>query len=168
MKNRLSFWYSFLFLVFGVAGYYREYFFVHLNNIMFQKYYSTTSELVTPSALRFFYNYNYNTLYYSKYFFTTLSFLLFFSLNFFAVKKLINISIFNKAVIVAYILMLMTAAFSMLIGYFVNHRLQNDEYTLSRWLMGIAQSPIICLILVASQKLYIKSQTYDKERHHRF
>ena len=158
MKNRLSIWYLFFFLIFGVTGYYREYFFVHLNNIMFQKYYSTTSELVTPKALSFFYSYSYNTLYYSKYFLTGFSFLIFLGLNFFAVKKLINLPIFSKTVVVSYLIILLIATFSMLIGYFINHRLQNDEYTLSRWLMGIAQSPIICLILIASQKLYIKSQ----------
>lgn len=158
MKNRIKRWYLFFFLLFGLVGYFREYFFVHLNNVMFQKYYNTTSELATPKALNFFYSYSYNSLYYSKYFFTTLSFLLFFGLNFFTVKKLINQPIFNRAVLIAYLLMLVIAAVSMLIGYFINHRLQNDEYTLSRWLMGIAQSPIICLILIASQKLYFKSQ----------
>ncbi|MDP3146184.1 MAG: hypothetical protein Q8N66_12305 [Bacteroidota bacterium] len=45
----------------------------------------------------------------------------------------------------------------MIYGYFVNGRLQDDEYTVSRWLLGIAQSPIICLILIASEKLYPKS-----------
>jgi hypothetical protein len=53
--------------------------------------------------------------------------------------------------------MLGLAALSMIYGYFVNGRLQDDEYTLSRWLMGIAQSPIICLILLASEKLYQKT-----------
>jgi hypothetical protein len=42
----------------------------------------------------------------------------------------------------------------MLYGYFVKQRLNHEEYTLSRWLMGVLQSPIICLILVASEKLY--------------
>ncbi|MBL7918146.1 MAG: hypothetical protein JNM96_07090 [Bacteroidia bacterium] len=47
----------------------------------------------------------------------------------------------------------------MLYGYFVNNRLQDDEYTLSRWLVGIAQSPLIIIILVASYKLI---ETHDK------
>ena len=56
------------------------------------------------------------------------------------------------------------AGLSMIYGYFINGRLQDDEYTVSRWLMGIAQSPIICLILIASEKLYNKSfQSWSKK-----
>ena len=50
-------------------------------------------------------------------------------------------------------LLLTLAAITMLYGYIVNNRLQDSEYTISRWLLGIAQSPIIFLILIASQKL---------------
>jgi hypothetical protein len=49
----------------------------------------------------------------------------------------------------------------MVYGYFVHGVLDKDEYTLSRWLMGIAQSPIICLILTASEQLYKKSFNHD-------
>jgi len=41
----------------------------------------------------------------------------------------------------------------MLYGYFINNRLQDSEYTLSRWLLGIAQSPIVFIILFAANKL---------------
>ena len=63
----------------------------------------------------------------------------------------------SKILVYSYLILFMLAGLSLLAGYFINGRLQDDEYTLSRWLMGIAQSPIICLILLASEKLYHKT-----------
>ena len=82
---------------------------------------------------------------------------IFFFANYLAIKNLSDQKILLKFLIYSYILLLTLAALAMIYGYFVNGRLQDDEYTVSRWLLGIAQSPIICLILIASEKLYPKS-----------
>jgi hypothetical protein len=47
----------------------------------------------------------------------------------------------------------------MLYNYFVNEKFDGDEYTFSRWLMGIAQSPLVAFFMLASSKLYNKFQT---------
>lgn len=96
-------------------------------------------------------------LYYSKYIFTALSLFIFFWMNYFTVRRLSQEKKLRSYVVYSYILLLFLAAASMVWGYFVKGRLQDDEYTFSRWLMGIGQSPIICLILLASEKLYSKS-----------
>ncbi len=147
----------FFLIAFAVLGYFREFFFVHINNIMFQKYYNTTSELATPKIMHVFTTVSYNWLYYSKYIYTLLWTVLFFSLNYLALKKLTNNHFLIKILFYSYAAMLIIATISMAYGWLVNSRLQNDEYTVSRWLLGIAQSPIICLILLASEKLYNKS-----------
>ena len=144
-------------LLFVTLGYFREFFFVHLNIIMFEKYYNSVSPVQPPAIMNVFRGFSYDTLYYSKYIYTLLWTLVFFGANFFALKKLTDTPYFIKLLFYAYLLMLSLAFISMVYGYFVNGRLQDDEYTLSRWLLGIAQSPIICLILVASEKLYNKS-----------
>lgn len=149
-------WVLFFLFVFWILGYFREFFFVNLNNIMYLKYYGHTI-LPIPSFMSFFNTLSYTTLYFSKYFFTAFWFILFFFMNYFATKILGTEKILTKFLIYAYVILLSIAALSMLYGYFVNHRLQDDEYTLSRWLFGIAQSPIICLILLASEKLYYKT-----------
>ena len=143
--------------VFAVLGYCREFFFVHLNIIMFEKYYGSVSPVHPPAIMDVFRTFSYTTLYYSKYIYTVIWLLLFFAANYFALKKLTAIPYFIKILFYSYSIMLLLAAGSMLYGYFAKGQLQDNEYTLSRWLMGIAQSPIICLILVASEKLYIKS-----------
>lgn len=143
-------------LLFGCIGYFREFFFVNLNNIMFQKYYNHT-DLPIPDVMQPFNAFSYKTLYYSKYIFSLCWITIFFAANFLALKKLTGQKILIKYLIYSYIILLTLAAFSMIYGYFVKDRLQDDEYTISRWLLGIAQSPIICLILIASEKLYPKS-----------
>lgn len=145
----------FLFL-FWVLGYSREYFFVHLNNIMYLKYYGH-STLAVPSVMSVFNRMSYETLYYSKYIYTVLCMLLFFSLSYLTVKKLSAEKKLTAFLIYSYAILLFLAGVSMVYGYFVNGRLQDDEYTVSRWLLGIAQSPIVCFILLASEKLYYKS-----------
>ena len=146
----------FFLLVFGCIGYFREFFFVNLNNIMFQKYYNHT-DLPIPDIMKPFNSFSYKTLYYSKYIFSFLWIVLFFVSNYLAIKYLSDEKKLLKFLTYSYILLLTLAAIAMIYGYFVMGRLQDDEYTVSRWLLGIAQSPIICLILIASEKLYPKS-----------
>ncbi|MDP1801668.1 MAG: hypothetical protein Q8L81_09965 [Bacteroidota bacterium] len=146
----------FFLIIFGCLGYFREFFFVNLNNIMFQKYYNHT-DLPIPSVMLFFNSFSYKTLYYSKYFLSLLWIGLFFIANYMALKHLTEKKILLKFLAYSYLILLSLAAIAMVYGYFINGRLQDDEYTFSRWLLGIAQSPIICLILIASEKLYTKS-----------
>lgn len=149
-------WLVFFILLFGCLGYFREFFFVHINNIMYRKYYSMTTALDVPWSMKPFEFFSYNTLYYSKYIYTLGWTFLFFVSSFFAIKLLTGNQLATKLVVYAYGLLLIIAGLSMVYGFFNNKNLQNDEYTLSRWLLGIAQSPIICLILLASEKLYNK------------
>jgi hypothetical protein len=101
--------------------------------------------------------FSYDGLYYSKYIFTLAWSLLFLLVSYFTLKVLSKNHFLVKILLYSYGLIFVVAALSMLYGYFIREQLQDDEYTLSRWLMGIAQSPIISLILLASEKLYQKS-----------
>lgn len=142
-------------ILFGCLGYFREYFFVNLNNVMYQKYYGHT-DLPMSSVMTFFKLFSYKTLYFSKYLLTLFWVGLFYALNLLCLKKISEQKILLKILTYSYILLLILAAVSMIYGYFINKRFQDDEYTISRWLLGIAQSPIICLILLASEKLNTK------------
>jgi len=149
-------WLLFFLLLFGITGYFREFFFVHMNRIMYEKFYhvSAYEHDSMPAIMSVFNSWSYPALYYSKYPFTLLFTFIFFALSWLTLKKLTNNKVLLKILLFTYIVMLLIAGVSMLYGYLVCNRLQSDEYTLSRWLLGIAQSPIICLILLASEKLY--------------
>lgn len=164
MKKHKVKWLVLFLLLFGALGYLREFFFVNLNNIMFMKYYQRDNpSMPVPAVMAVFLKYEYNTLYYSKYLFTLLWTGLFFMANYFAVVKLTHSRQLVKLVYLAYGVLLAISAVTMLYNYLVKDSFSGDEYTLSRWLMGVAQSPLICLILLASERLYQTSRTHDQE-----
>lgn len=153
-------------LLFGISGYLRERFFEHLNIILASVYRGTNEYAIVhqspPSLMKPFLNWSYPTLYYSKYIFTLFWVIVFWTISIFALKKLSHSLKLKGFLHKSYLAMLATAAISMLMGYLINDNLENDEYTFSRWLLGIAQSPLICLILLASEKLYLKTDPNDK------
>jgi hypothetical protein len=150
------------FLLFGVAGYFRERFFEHMNIILASVYRGTNEyeplNAKVPDIMAPFMSWSYPTLYYSKYLFTLGWLLVFYLLSYFALKKLSSDKNLIKFMTLTYLLLLILAGASMVTGYLMNQTLKNDEYTFSRWLLGIAQSPLICLILLAAEKLNKKPQ----------
>lgn len=155
----------FFLLVFGVTGYLRERFFEHLNIIMASVYRGTDEYALLhtkmPMVMKPFSHMSYATLYYSKYAYTLIWTLIFFTISYFALKRLVTDKKIIKFLVYSYVILLALSALSMVYGYLATNSLKNDEYTLSRWLLGIAQSPIICLILAASEQLYKKSFNHD-------
>ncbi|MGE0567968.1 MAG: hypothetical protein AB7O73_08460 [Bacteroidia bacterium] len=125
---------------------------------MYIKYYHTDTEKPLDSFILFLDGFSYETLYYMKYPLTILSILVFAYLNYLFVKLSLNNNKISKLLIYSFGILITLAALSMAFGYIVNHRLQNDEYTLSRWLLGIAQSPIIAIVLIASSQLLNKQK----------
>lgn len=121
---------------------------------MYIKYYHQPTDAPLDNIAGMFNNSSYQTMYYLKYPLTLLSVALFYGLNILAVKYAGSEKKLLKWVTYTYALLLSLAAVSMLYGYFIHLRLQDDEYTLSRWLLGIAQSPLIALIILASGQLF--------------
>jgi hypothetical protein len=158
MKRSRIGWLLLFLLLFALLGYFREFFFVNLNVIMFMRYYGTEPSLPIPDVMMTFTRYSYEQLYYGKYFFTAAWALLFYLLNLITIRKLSAHPLSLRILNYSYLAIVLLSALSMLFAWFVKEKLDSDEYTLSRWLMGIAQSPIICLILLASEKLYKTSR----------
>lgn len=146
----------FFLLLFGIFGYCREYFFVNLNIIMFEKYYHH-APVPVPKIMSFFSLFSYKTLYYSKYIYTIIWIVVFYSLSYWAIKQISGEKQLLKFLTISYVILVILSALIMAYGLLINNRLQDSEYSISRWLLGITQSPIICLILIASNSLYKKS-----------
>lgn len=159
MKIRWPYFILF-FLLFAVFGYFRQKFFLAYNHLMYIKYYKQPTDAPLDNIAGMFNNSSYQTMYYLKYPLTVLSVIFFFALNLLAVKYAGREKKLLKWVTYTYALLLSLAAVSMLYGYFFHQRLQDDEYTLSRWLLGIAQSPLVALIILAS------GQLFDHEKNH--
>lgn len=150
------------FLLFALLGYYREKFFVAINHVLFVKYYGNTNDAPMDQFTAFFEQFSYETLYYAKYPSTILSILLFGLLSYYSVRFILGTKKLWRWVVYSYLILLTLAGLSMLFGYIVNQRLQDDEYTLSRWLVGIIQSPIITIIIIAGHQLLTQQNTHEK------
>lgn len=80
-------------------------------------------------------------------------------ISFYAVTNLTANKKYGMWVIYIYALLLILASITMAYNYFINHTLTGDEYSFSRWLMGIAQSPLVAFFIIAAGALYKKFQT---------
>ena len=154
MKN-LSFKYLLFFILFALLGFSREFIFVNLNDRLYTMYYGHEESLL-PNGLQFIKNYSYNTIYYSKYVLTILYFLAYGLASYMAINIICSDKPFAKWVIYLYLFIVVISGITMLYNYFINEQLDGDNYLFSRWLMGIAQSPLIVFFMIASHLLYKK------------
>jgi hypothetical protein len=139
-------------LLFGSLGFYREYFFANINNVMYLQYNGDTTVPVNPS-FQMFLELPYKTVYYLKYLFTFVFVGMFFLLSYWCIKYYTNDKKLLKWFTYSYLVLLLLSSVLMLWAYFIKVKLDTDEYSLSRWLMGIAQSPLPALFFIATAKL---------------
>ena len=155
MKNSIK--YIFFISVFAILGFSREFLFVNINNQLFKLYYHN-EDIKIPPSLNFITTFDYSTLYYIKFPFTIIYFLAFFFTSYFTVKLICNDKKNAQWIIYIYAILLVLSGISMAYNYLINNQFNGDEYTFSRWLMGIAQSPLVAFFIIASSTLYNKFQ----------
>ena len=155
---KIAFKYIIFFVLFAILGFSREFIFVNLNAQLFDLFYGHR-DFKLPDSLSYFANMNYDKLYYSKYVLTIIYYLAYFMATFFAIKIICVDKKYTRWIIYIYGLLLLLSGISMIYNYIFNNNLDGDEYTFSRWLMGIAQSPLVAFFMIAANKLYKKIQT---------
>ena len=144
----------FLFLALqAIAGFGRDSFFVQINTILYMKFYPESDRVPISSLMQVFDHLSYQNLYYLKFPLTLLWTLLYYGLNYATIRAFAKSKPVLKGLTVLYILLVALATLSVAYGYLMYNTLEKDEYTLSRWLMGIAQSPLPALLLIASATL---------------
>lgn len=151
MKNRFVLVLFFI-VAFALLGYYREYFFGNYNNVMYFMYNGDTTVPVRPD-FHIFLSLSYKTVYYLKYVFTIVFFAAFFTLSYLSIKVFTGDKKILKWFTYSYLLLLLLSSVLMLWTYFFRTNFESDEYSVSRWLMGIAQSPLPALFFMATSKL---------------
>lgn len=156
MKNSLT--YLFFFLIFAILGFSREFLFVNINQYLYSLYYHFPNPYLPPS-LEFIRPVDYVTLFYSKFALTIVYFLAYFLASYFAVKTLTQQLIYIKSTTYIFVTIFVISSLLTLYNYVVNQNLGGQVYTLSRWLMGIAQSPLIAFFIIAASKL-----SFNKEQ----
>jgi len=141
--------------VFAFLGFSREFVFVNINNQLYKTYYKNNDIFISKS-LTFLSNYNYETLYYAKYPLTVLYVVMYFTVSFYSVKIICDNKKITRWIVYIYSLLFTLSSFTMLYNYIINNQLSGEEYTFSRWLMGIAESPLVAFFTIATSTLYTK------------
>jgi hypothetical protein len=118
---------------------------------MFNKFYN--EHVAVPSFFSFLDSLSFEAIYYLKYVFTFLFFIIFYVLSLICIKVVSNEKVLIKWLHISYLTLFVLSAFAMLWAYFIKLDLGDEEYTFSRWLMGIAQSPLPVLFILATSKL---------------
>ncbi|GIV29494.1 MAG: hypothetical protein KatS3mg028_0560 [Bacteroidia bacterium] len=162
MMKAISVKLFFFLIAFVLLGLFREYVFVNVNNVIYFKYYKNTT-MPIPFGFGWLTKMTYATLYYIKYPLTVLFVVIYFSLNFYFLKQMGVYSFYKKILLLAYIFIFIVSAALMLYAYYFNQKLNDDEYSVSRGLMGLAQSPLIGFVLFVLY-LWDKNKLYRHEK----
>lgn len=133
-----------------LLGFYRDFFFKNINALI--QSYELNVEFSMPSHLSVFDNLEYNTLIAIKWIMT------FVFSAFYLITSIITINVLFKnkkyirITIGVYIALILVSAIFMTLGYFIPSTYKN-MYSFSRYLMGMAQSPLVLMILVPAFKI---------------
>lgn len=155
MKTAIKF--LVVFICFAILGFSREFMFVNINSQLYAVYYKNPN-LHLPSSLYFLTYLDYTTLYKGKYLLTIIYYIVYFLTSYFAVKIICNDKQYTRWILYIYALLFVLSGIVMIYNYFINNQLDGNEYTFSRWLMGIAQSPLVAFFMIATSTLYKKIQ----------
>jgi hypothetical protein len=147
--------FSFFLLIFTILflGYFRDFVFVNINSLIQAKTYK--QEFMMPFTLSFLNKFDYSTLIILKWLNTFLFCFLYFIITLislqlsFAKSENENFTIIT---LTSYGAILLISALLILIG-FIFSSTSEKMYEFARYLMGMAQSPIILMILIPAFKL---------------
>ena len=139
-----------------LLGFLRDSVFKSINALL--RAWDLDQDFFLPKYLSFLENYEYNTLVNIKWLLTLLFSFLFLFLSIFALKLLFNSKKHIKITIFTYFGIIGLSTIFILIGL-VWPGQSEKMYEFARFLMGMAQSPIILMILIPAFKLSEKEKT---------
>ncbi len=133
-----------------ILGYYRDFLFKTINGLLKAWYFDV--DYVMPPSLSFLENYQYETLLNLKWILTLLFSILYLIVALTAVKTLFKERKYLLITVAAYISITLFSCTFMAIGYFF-HSTSEKMYEFARYFMGMAQSPVILMILIPAFKI---------------
>jgi hypothetical protein len=137
-------------------GYYRDFVFKTINAIIQAT--SLQVPYAAPASLAFLLNYTMGELLMIKWALTLVFTMLYFVVALFTVHITFHNKKFNRITIGAYVVIMLLSAIITATGKLLPG-ISEKTYEFSRYLMGMAQSPIILMILIPTFKLSIKEDS---------
>lgn len=150
--------YFFLFILIGwlvFLGYYRDFLFRTMNSILQAKDYEAV--YTVPTSLIFLSQFDYTTLLALKWVFTLVFSLIYLVVALITLKIIFNKKKYNYIAIGLYAFITIVSALFIFAGYAFSG-ISDTMYEFARYLMGMAQSPVILMILIPAFKLSEQEQ----------
>lgn len=139
-----------LILIITFFGYYRDFVFVSINAYLKALEYDVDAPL--PSILSFMKNPDYSEVSALKWVLTLLFTLIYLGISLLGLKLIFNNRNYYYITIGLYVAITVVAGTFMVIGFVIKSAAPS-LYEFSRYMMGIAQSPLILMILIPAFKL---------------
>lgn len=138
-----------------LLGYLRDSVFKNINALL--RAWDLDQDYVLPNYLTFLENYEYDSISNFKWILTIFFSFLYLFLSVFVIKLLFNTKKYRNITILTYFGVIAFSAFFILIGIIWKDNAEK-MYEFARYLMGMAQSPIILMILIPSFMLSEKEK----------
>lgn len=151
-QSKKKVWLQIIFIaIVAIAlGYLRDRIFKTINSLL--RAWDLDQDYFLPPFLNFLENYQYETLVNLKWILTLLFSILYLAISLLTIKLLFRNRTFFKITIWSYVALLFISGLLIIIGY-VFKGSSEKTYEFARSLMGLAQSPLILMILIPAFKL---------------
>jgi hypothetical protein len=147
---------GFILVLLIFLGFLRETIFKNTNALL--QAWDADFDYSMPVYLEFIKAYEYDTIVNLKWLFTLLFSLLYLGISCYAIKVIFNQKIFLKITLAAYLTLIIISGLFILTGL-VLLPFSDKMYEFARYFMGIAQSPLVLMILIPVFKISQKEKT---------
>ncbi|MFL5763715.1 MAG: XrtX-associated membrane protein [Bacteroidia bacterium] len=138
-----------------LSGYFRDYIFKSINALL--RAWDNDQDYFLPAPLSFLENYDYDTLVNLKWLLTLLFSLFYFLLSVWALRLLFGDHRYRKLCLLTYAGIITISGIFIASGYMFTG-ISEKMYEFARYLMGMAQSPVLLMILIPALKLSEKEK----------
>lgn len=147
---------SFLLILLVLVGFYRDFLFKSINALLKARDFEMDYSM--PDGLHFTENWSDHSLQLAKWVLTMVFTAVYFTLTLIAIRTLFGRSRAFYFTLLPYLFLIALSGLSMLVGFLFANFSEN-AYEVARYLMGIAQSPLVLMILIPAMKLSAKEKT---------
>jgi hypothetical protein len=137
-------------------GYFRETTFKSINALL--QAWDADFDYSMPFYLEFTKTLEYDIVVYLKWLLTLLFTLAYLGISLYTIKVIFNNKVFLKITLVSYIILISISGLLMLTGLVLS-QFSDKMYEFARYFMGIAQSPLVLMILIPVFKISEKEKT---------
>ncbi len=155
-KFKTILFYLFIIVCMLILGFYRDFVFKSINALL--QAWDHDMDYPMPRSLSFISNYGYGTIVNIKWLLTLIFSLAYLGISIAVIRSMFHNRSYNRITIASYAGIIAVSAVLIVMGLLFKST-SEKMYEFARYLMGMAQSPIVLMILIPAFKLAEKEKT---------